>query len=107
MQLEHHFEHFVAHFSAPTRPHTRCGPCSAWRPDLPHADWCLQSDIMPDLGAHFRAEKGSLSWRFAPYGGVALQKHHTTSIDPVEKYGRRRLVLLFVLRSTVVLIVIT
>ena len=41
-------------FSSSTPPHTRREPCSTWCPVLPHADWCLQSDVMPNLGAHFR-----------------------------------------------------
>ena len=49
-QLRHHFGPFFAHFSAPPHPHTRCGPWSTWCPRLARADWCLQSDVMSNLG---------------------------------------------------------
>ena len=44
-------------FSSSTPPHTRCGPCSTWCPVLPHADWCLQSDVMPNLGLQARSDR--------------------------------------------------
>ena len=42
-------DHFRAFFSS-TPPYTRCGPCSTSCPGLPHADWCLHSDVMPNSG---------------------------------------------------------
>ena len=33
---------------------TRCGPCSTWCSGLPHADWCMQSDVMSNLGLQVR-----------------------------------------------------
>ena len=61
-ELRHHYDsslpatstlfwdHFPRVFPAPPPPRTRCGPCSTWCPGLPHADWCLQSDVVPNLG---------------------------------------------------------
>eukprot|EP00039_Didymoeca_costata_P010033 m.134088 g.134088 ORF g.134088 m.134088 type:complete len:458 (+) comp14687_c0_seq2:139-1512(+) len=59
-------------------------------PTLPHEDmctyltnWCREAEV--ETGA----EEGSLSWKFAPYGGEALMKHHTTSTNPKEnKYWK-------------------
>ena len=52
---------------------------------MPHATLCAQFDIWcREAETEWGAAEGCLSWRFAPYGGVALQEHHTTSIDPAE-----------------------
>eukprot|EP00041_Stephanoeca_diplocostata_P002454 m.26712 g.26712 ORF g.26712 m.26712 type:complete len:455 (-) comp13377_c0_seq2:2072-3436(-) len=52
---------------------------------MPHAEleatftrWCREAEV------ETQAAEGTLSWKFAPYGGDPLKSHHTTSVDPKE-----------------------
>ena len=62
-------------FLSATPPRTRCGPCSTWCPGLPHADWCLQSDVMPDLGLQAQPIKEAIKAVFPAEGGETGLNH--------------------------------
>jgi len=51
-------------------------------PKMPHADMCaLFTKWCREAEQEWGAKDGSLSWKFAPYGGEALHEHHQTSVD--------------------------
>lgn len=51
-------------------------------PKMPHAYMCALFDTWcREAEQEWGAKEGSLSWKFAPYGGEALHEHHETSVD--------------------------
>ena len=44
------WDHFPRVFQLHPTPHALWAAFSTWCPVSPHADWCLQSDVMPNLG---------------------------------------------------------
>ena len=76
--FRHHLGPFLTHFSALCHPHTRRAMCAAKCPYVLDADWCLQSDRVPELylfiyfiGLHFRYER----WVARKNKGAGSQKN--------------------------------
>ena len=60
-------------FLSSTPPRTRRGLWSTWCPVLPHADWCLQSAVMPDSRLQASSGRGSRTpWRHRTAAAAAV-----------------------------------